>query len=100
MVEYAKKTYGCSTVDFRVLDIENANNCNLYSGSFDKMFSFGSFHWVHNVPDALKNIHLMMKNGGEILATYLLINPVIECYKFMDAEWKNYIDVSVKIIVY
>nr|AHW46050.1 juvenile hormone acid methyltransferase [Aphis gossypii] len=91
MVEYAKKTYGCSKIDFKVLDIENANDCSFYSHRFNKIFSFFCFHWVHNKVDSLRSMHLMLKNGGEILFNFLLINPLIELYKSMDAEWQKYI---------
>jgi len=100
MVEYAKKTYGCPKVDFKIVDIENANSCNFYLHNFDKIFSFFCFHWIHNKHDALINMHSMLKKGGEILINFMLINPVVELYKSMDAEWKKYIDVSNLIIVY
>lgn len=95
MVEYANKTHGCSKMNFKVLDIENVNDCNSHSHSFDKIFSLFCFHWVSNKLDALINMHLMLKSGGEILIDFLLINPVIELYKSMDAGWKKYIDVSI-----
>lgn len=95
MVEYSQKTYGCSKLDFNILDIENANDCAFNSYSFDKIFSFFCFHWVRNKLDALINMHSMLKSGGEILVHFLLINPVFELYKCMDGEWKEYIDVSI-----
>jgi len=100
MVEYAKKTYGCSKIDFKVLDIENANDCSFYSHRFNKIFSFFCFHWVHNKADSLRSMHLMLKNGGEILFNFLLINPLIELYKCMDAEWQKYIKVSIYVIYF
>lgn len=94
MVEYAKKNSKCSKIDFKVLDIENNNDCTIYSQSFNKIFSFFCFHWVHNKFDALVNMHSMLKSGGEILVNFLLINPVVELYKCMDAEWQTYIKVN------
>ncbi|CAI6361977.1 unnamed protein product [Macrosiphum euphorbiae] len=91
MVEYAKKTYGCSKMDFKVLDIENAHDCSFYSHRFNKIFSFFCFHWVHNKVDSLLNMHLMLKSGGEILVNFLLIAPLGELYECMDTEWQIYI---------
>ncbi|KAF0720152.1 juvenile hormone acid O-methyltransferase-like [Aphis craccivora] len=91
MVEYATKTYGCSMIDFKVLDIENVNDCSFYSNQFNKIFSFFCLHWVHNKVDSLCSMHLMLKSGGEILLNFLFINPLAESYKFMDTEWQKYI---------
>ncbi|XP_060865766.1 LOW QUALITY PROTEIN: juvenile hormone acid O-methyltransferase-like [Metopolophium dirhodum] len=91
MVEFAKKNYGCSKMDFKVLDIENAHDCSFYSHTFNKIFSFFCFHWVHNKVDSLLNMHLMLKSGGEILVNFMLINPLVELYKCMDTEWQIYI---------
>lgn len=95
MVDYAQKTYGCTNIDFKVLDIENTNDCALYSYKFNKIFSFFCFHWVRNQLDALVNMHSMLKSGGEILVEFVLINPIFELYKCMDVEWKQYINVSI-----
>ncbi|XP_026810740.1 juvenile hormone acid O-methyltransferase-like [Rhopalosiphum maidis] len=91
MVEYAKKTYECSKMGFEVLDIENVNDCSFYSNRFNKIFSFLCLHWVHNKSNALCNMYLMLKNGGEILVNFLLINPFIEWHKSLDAEWQKYV---------
>ncbi|XP_026813779.1 juvenile hormone acid O-methyltransferase-like isoform X2 [Rhopalosiphum maidis] len=91
MVEYAKKTYECSKMGFEVLDIENVNDCSFYSNRFNKIFSFFCFHWIHNKPDTLCNLHLMLKNGGEMLINFLLINPFAELYTSLDAEWQKYV---------
>ncbi|XP_025206653.1 juvenile hormone acid O-methyltransferase-like [Melanaphis sacchari] len=91
MIEYAKKTYGCSKKDFKVLDIDNVNDCSLYSHKFNKIFSFFCFHWIHNKADSLRSLHSMLKNGGEILLDFLLINPWIATYKSLDAEWQKYV---------
>lgn len=97
MVEYARKTYGCSEIDFKVLDIENSNDCSLYLHTFNKIFSFFCFHWIHNKVDALLNTHLMLKSCGEILFDFFLVNPLVELHKSMDAEWQKYIKVSIYI---
>lgn len=94
MIAYAKKTYGCSKIDFKVLDIENSNDCTYYSHSFNKIFSFYCLHWVCNKVNALINMHLMLKSGGDILIQFLLRNPLVELYKYMDAEWQKYIQVN------
>lgn len=94
MVKYAKKRYGCSKMDFKVLDIENANDCSFYSNKFTKIFSFFCLHWVHNKVDSLRNMNLMLKSDGEMLLNYLFINPIVELYKLMDEEWNKYIKVS------
>jgi len=100
MVEYAKKTYECSKIGFGVLDIENANDCSFYSNKFNKIFSFFCFHWIHNKPDTLCNLHSMLKNGGEMLINFLLINPFAELYTSLDAEWQKYVKVSIYFIAY
>lgn len=99
MVEYAKKNIKCSKIDFKVLDIENSHDCIIYSQSFNKIFSFFCFHWVHNKFNALVNMHYMLKSGGEMLINFLLINPVVELYKCMDAEWHKYIKVNMYFLV-
>lgn len=97
MIEYAKKNYGCSMIDFKVLDIED-DNCPFYSHKFNKIFSFFCFHWIHNKVDSLVNLHKMLKSGGEILIHFMLINPLVELYKCMDEEWQKYIKVSIYIL--
>eukprot|EP00102_Acyrthosiphon_pisum_P021025 XP_016658235.1 PREDICTED: juvenile hormone acid O-methyltransferase-like [Acyrthosiphon pisum] len=92
MVEYAKSSFGRSDMDFKALDIENANHCgSSYFRGFNKIFSFFCFHWIHNKVDSLLNMHLMLKSGGEILINFLLINPLVEMYKILDEEWQQYI---------
>ncbi|KAL5239346.1 hypothetical protein ACI65C_006756 [Semiaphis heraclei] len=92
MVEYAKKNFGRSQIDFKALDIENAKDCSsFYSCRFNKIFSFFCFHWIHNKVNSLFNMHLMLKSGGEILINFLLVNPLVELYKCMDEEWQKYI---------
>jgi len=100
MVEYAKKTYGCANMDFKVLDIENTNDCSFYSHRFNKIFSFFCLHWVHNKFDSFLNMQLMLKSGGEILINFLLINPIAELYTFMDEEWQKYIKVSIYVTIF
>lgn len=95
MIEYAKKNYSCSKIDFKVLDIENVNDCTYYSHSFTKIFSFYCLHWVFNKFNALINMHLMLKSGGDILIQFLLRNPIIELYKHLDSEWQTYIQVNI-----
>lgn len=99
MIEYAKNTYEISNkMNFEVLDIENSNECQPYSCYFNKLFSFFCFHWIHKKTDALANMHIMLKNGGEILVHFLLVNPLFELYKYMDAEWQKYVDVSIPFV--
>lgn len=100
MIEYAIRTYERSNVNFEVVDIENTNDCGLYTRSFDKIFSFFCFQLVYNKLVALRNMHLMLKRGGEMLFTFFLIIPIVGVYKSMDTEWQKYIDVSIKIVVY
>jgi juvenile hormone acid methyltransferase len=42
----------------------------------------------------------MLKNGGEMLINFLLINPYDEVYKSLDAEWQIYVKVSIYFIAY
>lgn len=100
MVEYAKKSYGYPRLEFKVLDIENANECISYTNSFDKIFSFFCFHWIHKKTDALINMKTMLKSGGEILLHFLLVNPIVELYKYIDAEWQTFVKVSILIYLY
>ncbi|XP_025421230.1 juvenile hormone acid O-methyltransferase isoform X2 [Sipha flava] len=91
MVEHAKKTYGYPKLEFKVLDIENVNECISYTNSFDKIFSFFCFHWIHKKADALINMKTMLKSGGEILLHFMLVNPIVELYKYIDAEWQIFV---------
>jgi len=98
MIEYAIKHYENSNLNFSVLDIENANDCTIYSNNFNKIFSFFCFHRLLKKSDALVNMHSMLKNSGEVLIHILFINPVYEMYKHLDAEWLNYVKVSILLI--
>ncbi|XP_025410677.1 juvenile hormone acid O-methyltransferase-like [Sipha flava] len=89
-IEYAKISYENSHINFKILDIENANECSLYAHTFDKIFSFLCFHWVWNKMNALVNMKSMLRNNGEICIHYLLNNPNLEIYKKMDPEWQIY----------
>lgn len=100
MVEYAKRNYRCSKIDFKVLDIDNPNDCKLNTCTFDKIFSFYCLHWTRNRLDAFVNMHSMLKNNGEILVYFLLINPVVELYKSLDEEWQIYVSVSIFLKFY
>lgn len=82
-------------MDFKTLDIEIADECALYAGRYDKIFSFYRLLWVRNKLDALVNMHTMLKSRGEILIQFLLDNPIVELYKFMDAEWQTYVQVGI-----
>lgn len=93
MVNYANSTYGNSKMVFKILDIENADECSVYAGRLDKIFSFYCLHWVRHKYDALVNMHRMLKFRGEILVQCLLANPVVELYKLMAAEWQKYVQV-------
>lgn len=95
MIDYVNKTYGCFKINFKILDIENTNDCIFHWNGFDKIFSLLCFHWVINKRVALINMHRMLKSGGEILIDFLLVNPIVETHKSMDAKWKKYIDVSI-----
>lgn len=95
MVEYAKGAYGCSKMDFKVLDVENAEDCAAFRPrGVNKIFSFFCFHWINNKFDALVNMRSLLESGGDILVHFMLINPVTELYKDMDKEWHKYIEVS------
>jgi SAM-dependent methyltransferase len=100
MVEHAKKTYGYPKLEFKVLDIENVNECISYTNSFDKIFSFFCFHWIHKKADALINMKTMLKSGGEILLHFMLVNPIVELYKYIDAEWQIFVKVSILFYLY
>lgn len=98
MIEYAKNNYEISNkMNFEVVDIENSNQCQPYSCYFNKLFSFFCFHWIKKKQDALVNMHNMLKNNGEILIHFLLVNPLFELYKCMDAKWQQYADVSISL---
>lgn len=98
MIRYAQITYGYSFLDFKVLDIEKANDCNSYAHHFDKIFSFFCLHWVENKFDALCNIKLMLKSSGQSCIHYLLINPVTEYYKKLNTEWQSRANVSTNVL--
>lgn len=100
MIEHAKKTYEHSKLHFKVLDIENDNDFASYTNRFDKIFSFFCFHWIHNKANALNNMNTMLKSGGEILMHFMLINPIVELYKVMDAEWQTFVKVSLYLFIY
>jgi len=91
MIEYAIKNYENSNLNFSVLDIDNDNECTIYSNNFTKIFSFFCFQWVYKKSDALVNMYSMLKNGGEVLIHILFLVPLDEMYKHIDAEWINYL---------
>jgi len=95
MIEYAIKNYENSNLNFSVLDINNDKKCTIYSNNFTKIFSFFCFHWINKKSDALVNMYSMLKNSGEVLLHILIINPVYEMYTHLDAEWINYLKVSI-----
>jgi len=98
LIEYAIKNYENSNLNFSVLDIENDNDCTIYSNNFTKIFSIFCFHWIHKKSDALVNMHSMLKNSGEVLLHILFINPVYVMYTHLDAEWINYLKVSISLL--
>lgn len=63
MVKFAQNKYGSDKINFRVLDITSSNIDENF-GTFDIATSYFVFHWVKDLPQALKNMHKLLKPGG------------------------------------
>ncbi|XP_054714391.1 juvenile hormone acid O-methyltransferase-like [Uloborus diversus] len=93
MVEYANQHSEDDNIHYEVLDI--AGDITEFRedwGTFTKIFSFYCLHWVKNLRQALLNIQLLMRNGGECLLVFVAQCPVFTMYERMAKikKWEQY----------
>lgn len=89
MVKFAREKYGSEKIDFHVLDIGSANLSENF-GTFDVATSYFVFHWVKDLPQAIKNVQKVLKPGG-IFHLYFCVDfsiskfyaPLLKKYKSM-----------------
>ncbi|XP_074036879.1 juvenile hormone acid O-methyltransferase isoform X2 [Leptinotarsa decemlineata] len=92
MVDFARTNFQDPKVSHLQLDISTENlPCDL-ENRFDHVFSFFCFHWIQKPEQAMKNIHKMLKPGGEMFITFMERNPFDQPYKNLSKyeKWAKY----------
>ncbi|XP_077488978.1 juvenile hormone acid O-methyltransferase-like [Amblyomma americanum] len=70
MMQFAKDNFSDPDVSYELLDIESDDYKRLLDeyGQFDRVYSFMTFHYVHDLDQAYRNVFRLLKDGGEFLA--------------------------------
>ncbi|XP_065302792.2 juvenile hormone acid O-methyltransferase-like [Dermacentor albipictus] len=98
MIDYARREHGNPKIEHRMLDIAAYDEVSQFietEGQFDRVYSFLTFHWIHDKCAALRNVERLMGAGGEC---FIVFNPhpgPLQLSKAMmnSERWKKYTDV-------
>lgn len=71
MIERAKRRVKVPHIAFEVGD---ASNLMFEDASFDAIFDFGIIHHIPNWQDSLKELHRLLKPGGQLILEDLSID--------------------------
>ena len=63
MAVYARRHFAAPNLSYRVLDPEHLD----YDGTFDRVVSFTTLHWIKDKDAVLKGIHRALRPGGEVI---------------------------------
>lgn len=92
MIEYCGKLEVDPRVSFRQLDIQTQELPKEFENRFDLITSFFCFHYVTDFSQALRNMHKMLKPGGELLFIQPTnSNPLYLCYRELSKidKWRS-----------
>lgn len=94
MIEYARKTQIHPKLSFEQFDLNvELEKQNLHLECVDHIFSFNCLHWVRNLRIGFRNLHKLLKPGGDMLVLFSLSNPIFENYKELaeNSPWSGYL---------
>ncbi|KAK8761756.1 hypothetical protein V5799_026977 [Amblyomma americanum] len=85
-------------VSFELLDVEKGDPQPLVDkyGPFDRVYSFLAFHYVRDLEKAYRNVHRLLKDGGECLVLYFTKTGIKDVWHHIceREEWKDFVPVS------
>lgn len=94
MLEFARRKNSHSRVSFEKADIGLNITVQPFNDteSFDHITSFHYLHWVQDQECAVRNMYKLLKQGGDILVTFLVSNPIFDIFKQMSqsGNWAKY----------
>lgn len=98
MIDYAKREHGHPKIEHRMLDIAIDDEVSQFietEGQFDRVYSFLTFHWIHDKSAALRNVERLLTSGGECLIVFNPHPGPLQLSKAMmnSDRWKEYSDV-------
>ncbi|XP_044254552.1 juvenile hormone acid O-methyltransferase-like isoform X2 [Tribolium madens] len=96
MVTYAKEKFQANPkFDFFQFDITSETIPEKFYEYFDNVFSFYCFNWIPESkhPQALQNVHKMLKPGGYIFIVIISNSQVFDVYENMShtEKWSPYV---------
>ncbi|XP_037518036.1 uncharacterized protein LOC119394805 [Rhipicephalus sanguineus] len=102
MIDYARREHGHSKIEHRMLDIAIDGEVSQFieaEGQFDRVYSFLTFHWIHDKGAALRNVERLLTPGGECLIVFNPHPGPLQLSKAMinSDRWKEYSDVLKKV---
>ncbi|KAK5643228.1 hypothetical protein RI129_007073 [Pyrocoelia pectoralis] len=94
MIEFAKNHCQNSKITFEQMNIATDDIPVEFEENFDHILSFYCLHWVQDQRKALLNIYKMLKEGGDVLLTFLANNPIFEIYQSLSKKgrWESYME--------
>nr|XP_054926994.1 uncharacterized protein LOC126531189 isoform X3 [Dermacentor andersoni] len=98
MIDYARREHGDPKIEHRMLDITADDEVSQFietEGQFDRVYSFLTFHWIHDKCAALRNVERLTAPGGECLIVFNPHPGPLQLSKAMmnSERWKKYTDV-------
>ncbi|XP_031334396.1 juvenile hormone acid O-methyltransferase-like [Photinus pyralis] len=92
MVEFGKRYHKDDKLSFELLDITASNVPLHFHGNFSHVFSIYCLHFVSNLRQAMKNIHLMLKPEGEVFLSHMSKMPMFDAYESLSQQtkWKPF----------
>ncbi|XP_037517084.1 juvenile hormone acid O-methyltransferase-like isoform X2 [Rhipicephalus sanguineus] len=102
MIDYARREHGHPRIEHRMLDIAIDDEVSQFietEGQFDRVYSFLTFHWIHDKSAALRNVERLLTAGGECLIVFNPHPGPLQLSKAMinSERWKEYSDVLKKV---
>ncbi|XP_077535746.1 uncharacterized protein LOC144148019 [Haemaphysalis longicornis] len=94
MLEYATRHCLEPEVTFDFMDIEQSDPQRILDthDSFDRVFSFLTFHYVWDLPKAYRNVYNLLKDEGECLILYFTRTAITDVFQRLHEmeEWSAY----------
>jgi juvenile hormone acid methyltransferase len=94
MIQYATETYTHSKLRFTMFDLvkDIGETAQLQPSVYDKIFSFFCLHFIQDHRKALRNVHSLLRTGGEILIVFFGTCSVYKAYEIQSRkpEWQPY----------
>lgn len=95
MLHFARSNCRQPEVLFELLDIEQGDAQALVDkyGQFDRVYSFLTFHYVRDTEKAYRNVHKLLKDGGECMVVYFTKTGIQDVWHQIceSEEWKDFV---------